>query len=292
MYPTRRLIASYENGNYSVKLYSDGTKIKETDEDSFFAAFPDSIDLKITDFCDTGCPMCHEMSSPDGKAGNLDEPFLSTLRAGTELAIGGGNPLSHPSVVPFLWRMKRQGVICNLTVNSVHLKRERELVSELIGAGLIHGLGISLSRYDCETVNFARGYPNAVLHLINGVFEDYEKIADLGLKVLLLGYKRFGRGEDFFSSAVEDNMKRTRELLPTILDRFAVISFDNLALSQLDVRGMIGDEEYEGMFMGEDGDASMYIDLVKREIAKSSTSRERFPLGNDIIPIFNTVRNK
>ena len=43
-----RVISYYKNGNYFVKLLCDGTKIKETSDDSFVAEFPDSIDLKIT----------------------------------------------------------------------------------------------------------------------------------------------------------------------------------------------------------------------------------------------------
>ena len=112
-----KLLTVYRNGNYTVKLYSDGTKVKTTKDDKFIADFPDSMDLKITDYCDMNCPMCHEKSSINGKHGNLNEEFLSTLKRGTELAIGGGNPLSHPDLIPFLTGMKEQGVICNLTVN-------------------------------------------------------------------------------------------------------------------------------------------------------------------------------
>jgi MoaA/NifB/PqqE/SkfB family radical SAM enzyme len=127
-----KLIALYQNGNYSVKLYSDGTKIKTTKDDKFIASFPDSMDLKITDYCDMNCPMCHEKSSVNGKHSNLNEEFLSTLKRGTELAIGGGNPLSHPDLIPFLTRMKEQGIVCNLTVNETHLKKDQKLINELI----------------------------------------------------------------------------------------------------------------------------------------------------------------
>ena len=44
-----KLIACYQNGNYTVTLYDDGTKVKETEEEAFIPRFPDSIDLKITD---------------------------------------------------------------------------------------------------------------------------------------------------------------------------------------------------------------------------------------------------
>ena len=45
-------IAKYKNGNYYVRLFDDGTKERFTLEDEFIPSFPESIDLKITDYCD------------------------------------------------------------------------------------------------------------------------------------------------------------------------------------------------------------------------------------------------
>lgn len=286
----RRLLAFYENGNYTVRLFSDGTKVKKTADDAFLAEFPDSIDLKITDFCDLGCPMCHERSSEEGAAGDLSAAFLKTLHPGTELAIGGGNPLSHPELVRFLLEMRERGIICNLTVNGVHLKRERELVETLIKRRLIYGLGVSLNEADEEILEFAEQYDNTVLHLICGVFTDYEKLFGQGLKILMLGYKRFGRGEAFYNTRVEGNIAEAKALLPTMVDKFACISFDNLALSQLDVKSLVSKEEYEMMFMGDDGSGSMYIDLVSERFAVSSTSAERYPITSDIVSMFRKIR--
>ena len=81
----RQLIAVYQNGNYVVKLYGDGTKEKITSEDSFRASFPDSIDLKITNYCDRGCPMCHEKSNEKGNHADLQAPFLKTLKKAQSL---------------------------------------------------------------------------------------------------------------------------------------------------------------------------------------------------------------
>ena len=196
----RRLLAFYENGNYSVRLFSDGTKVKSTKEDAFLAEFPDSIDLKITDGCDLSCPMCHERSSVNGAVGDLSHPFLMTLHPGTELAIGGGNPLSHEGLVPFLERMRKEGIVCNITVNGAHLKRDMAFVSSLLDRGLIFGLGVSITSLDDEVIEFAKRNKNTVLHLICGVFREYEGLFEKGLKILMLGYKRFGRGCDFYDA--------------------------------------------------------------------------------------------
>ncbi len=284
-----KLIAWYRNGNYTVRLFSDGTKIKSTKYDKFIAKFPDSMDLKITDYCDMNCPMCHEKSSVNGKAGNLNEEFLSTLKWGTELAIGGGNPLSHPDLIPFLERMKDRGVICNLTVNEAHLIKDRSLIDELISKKLIYGLGVSIKAYNQYAIDFAKAYKSTVLHVINGIFTDFDKISNQDLKILILGYKMFGKGEAYYNFEIENNKQHTKQILPDLLDKFDCISFDNLALSQLDVKSIISESDYESMYMGDDGEATMYIDLVNRQFAKSSTSVDRFPLENDIIPMFQKI---
>jgi intein/homing endonuclease len=53
-----KLLGSYQNGNYSVRIFSDGTKIRENDLDFFEAEFPENIDIKITNNCNIGCRFC------------------------------------------------------------------------------------------------------------------------------------------------------------------------------------------------------------------------------------------
>lgn len=288
------LLSEYKNGNYTVRLYSDGTKVKRTEEDYFSADFPDSIDLKITDYCDILCPMCHEKSTPDGKHANLDCHFLSSLTAGTELAIGGGNPLSHPKLVDFLTRMKEQGVICNLTVNQTHLLLHLNLIKELINKKLIYGLGVSVSNINERVISFAQRNNNVVLHLILGtsIMDNVEKLFYKRLKVLLLGYKKFGRGEDYYNSSVDERIERTKNRLNEILNSFEVVSFDNLALEQLSVKENIPNDIYEKGFMGNDGESTMYIDLVKGEFAVSSTATKRYKITDNIKEMFSIVKTQ
>ena len=86
-------LSIYRNGNYDVYLFDDGTKIRHRpdevpDDQQMIPAFPESIDLKISNRCDIGCPQCHEKSVPNGELADLNDPILNTLQAGTELAIG------------------------------------------------------------------------------------------------------------------------------------------------------------------------------------------------------------
>ena len=58
-----KILGSYTNGNFRTAIFEDGTKIRETNDDEFQAAFAENMDIKITNYCDMGCPFCHEGSS-------------------------------------------------------------------------------------------------------------------------------------------------------------------------------------------------------------------------------------
>ena len=287
------ILGEYQNGNYQVRLYADGTKIRTTEGDSFQAAFPESIDLKITNACDLGCLYCHEDSIPTGLHGDLNAPFLSTLRAGTELAIGGGNPLSHPDLVAFLINMQAQGVICNITVNQVHALNNLFMLETLLSEGLIHGLGISFTAYSDRLIQWAQLHPTVVFHVINGIIS-YDRLMHLGnqgLKVLILGYKRFRRGEEFYSNRVNVHQAELYANIHKIIKAFKIVSFDNLALEQLNARRMFTTSAWNSFYMGADGQHTMYVDLVKDEFATSSTTVSRYPLSLTIDSMFTQVLN-
>lgn len=278
------LLAKYKNGNYEVTLYDDGTKELFSEDDEFYADFPDCIDLKITNNCDLGCPMCHEKSTSDGLHANIDfeNSFLGKLHTGTELAIGGGNPLSHPKLEDMLKKLKEMGIVCNLTINEIHLHRQMEFVEKLINEKLIYGLGVSLSAYSEETFKFANKYSNTILHGICGLL-DVNKLFSMdcdNLKLLLLGYKNFGRGKDFYSDKIKSNIKLLSLCFPALVNKFKLISFDNLALEQLKIKDRISDEIWNERYMGDDGTNTMYIDLVNRKFAINSTSENRYDLLN------------
>ena len=112
-------IVKYKNGNYTViRDLDSGTLVKVSDLDFLEADFPDSFDLKITNCCDMGCKFCHENSVVDGKHGDiLGAKFIDTLHPYTEIAIGGGNPLEHPDLIPFLKKLKSLKMIPNMTIN-------------------------------------------------------------------------------------------------------------------------------------------------------------------------------
>ena len=264
------------------------------------------MDIKITNSCDMGCPMCHENSVPNGKHANLFAPsFLDKLHPYTELAIGGGNPLEHPDLERFLSLCKERKFIPSMTVNRVHFEKNLDYIKHLVDEKLIYGLGISPNNVNKNFVEKIKEIPNAVIHIINGLVtrEQLEQMRDLGVrKVLILGYKIFRRGEVLYnkdSEIIEAKESVLRELLPQILEEqwFEVVSFDNLALKQLNVRSLLSKEEWDKFFMGDDGiegtqsSATMFVDLVERKYAKNSCSAERFDLLPTIEEMYNTLKS-
>lgn len=106
------MIGTFKNGNFRTTIFEDGTKIRFSNEDIFIPNRPENIDVKITNFCNMGCPYCHEDSSINGIHGNIiNSSLFDTIEPYTELAIGGGNPLSHPDLIPFLEKLKEKKLL-------------------------------------------------------------------------------------------------------------------------------------------------------------------------------------
>lgn len=290
------LLGKYHNGNYTVAIYDDGTKVRETDEKTWSAVFPECMDVKITDYCDMNCPYCHENSSVKGKHGDILSPkFIDSLRPFTEIAIGGGNPLSHPDLIPFLRKLKERNIIANITVNQAHFLKDRDLMKRLVKDGLVFGVGVSLTKPTEELAELLKGFPNAVLHVINGVVDvnDLKVLFGKGFKLLILGYKQFRKGVEYYTQEVEVNKRKLYTNMFKVLMGFDVVSFDNLAIGQLDVKRFFStDEKWNEFYMGDDGNFTMFIDLVEQNYAKCSVATERFGLLDKIDDMFLTIKTK
>lgn len=291
-----KILGRYKNGNYNVTILSDGTKIRETEDDNFISAFPENIDVKITDYCDMNCPMCHENSTTKGKHGDiLDENFINSLHPYTELAIGGGNPLAHPDLIPFLEKLKELHIIPNLTINQRHFEKEQALIRKLVNEKLVYGIGVSLVEATESFVSLVKQYDNAVIHTINGMLtaKQIDVLKNNNLKMLILGYKQFRRGVDFYNKASDtiiNNQQWLNDSLPEIVHQFNVVSFDNLAIEQLNVKRLLKEDEWNEFYMGDDGQYTMYIDMVNQKFAKNSIAETRYDLMDNIDDMFAIVK--
>lgn len=295
----KKRIAMYWNGNYTVRIYEDGTKVRKTKSSKFISEFAENIDVKICNRCDMNCKFCHEGSAKKGKLGNiLDAKWVDTLKPHQEIAIGGGNIFEHPDLIPFLEKLKKLDVIANITVHQKHFEENQELIQELVNNKLIYGLGISLSDPTDDFIDLVKKYKNAVIHVINGIVteDDIKKLMNHDLKLLILGYKDLRRGHKFYEekkTEIEERQKWLYKKLPIYFDKFKVISFDNLAIEQLDARRFMTEKEWEEFYMGDDATFTYYIDTVEGTFSKSSTSdlTERYPLKDDVVEMFKMIKS-
>ena len=291
------LLGIYKNGNFATKIFSDGTKIRETEDDEFKAAFAENMDIKISNYCDMGCKFCHEGSTRNGKHGDiLNEKFIDTLHPYQEVALGGGDATSHPDLIPFLHKLKDKKVIVNMTVNQKHFEQKQDLIKRLVDEKLIYGIGVSLVNPTDEFISLVKQYSNAVIHVINGVLRpsDIETLADNDLKMLILGYKHLRRGNEWYSEDHENIVTKQTWLkknLADIINHFKVVSFDNLAIEQLNVQRLMSKEEWDEFYMGDDGTMTYYIDMVERKFARSSTADfdKRYDLLNSVDDMFQKI---
>ena len=292
----KKMIGSYKNGNYTVLMFEDGTKTRMNNLDNLTPDFPESIDMKISNRCNMGCLMCHEQSVPDGKLANLSHPLLDSLHPYTELALGGGNVLEHPDLESFLCRMRSQKVVCNMTLHLNHFIEAYDYIRYLQEEELIHGVGVSINKKIDKTIShMVASVPNAVVHTIAGIMpiEGYESLYDNDIKLLILGYKYYGRGKEYVKHDGTNIMDRIYDLhinLSNMMQHFKLISFDNLALLQLRVKNMVDKDTWERCYMGDDGGYTMYIDMVEEKYAKSSVSDRVSIDSNKIEDLFNQVR--
>lgn len=282
-------IATYVNGGYEVSIHADGTKVRREVDPRLPPVHPEQMDLKITDWCDAGCSWCHERSTKRGKHGDVDAMIrlLSGLPAGVEIAIGGGDPLSHPEFDRLVLGLRDLGLIPSVTVNGRHIDRHRAQLERLISQKAVYGVGVSFFQKVPDW-----DYEHMVVHMIAGV--DSPSVLDdvSRQKILVLGYKDFGRGQRFkerHDETVAAGIRQWYRELAWIAKEHHV-SFDTLAIKQLNPKRLFKSPDlYERRYMGDEGQFSMYVDGVLQQFAVSSYSKDRFAWSN-IVDMFQHVR--
>lgn len=285
---TSDILYKYNNGNLVVTLYKNGTKVTLVNGDEMSPSFPDNIDVLITRCCSQNCPFCYENCTPNGQHailfnsdGSPQWNWMNHLHAGQELALNG-NDLDHPQLESFLKFLRKQDVVPNITVNQNQFMSNIDKIKYYVDNELVFGVGVSFLKQDDKFIEEFSKLKNGVIHTIAGVtsIEDYKWLGKFNLKILILGYKDRGRGS-LYKSSHDVKFNKLIYFLYDILNgvrsdlSYDIISFDNLALTQLDIKkNFFSDksDKWDTMYQGNDGLRTFYIDLVEGKFAKDSTS--------------------
>lgn len=271
----------YNNGNASVEIFDNGTRVIEfKGELKLQQAL--NIDIRVSTACSFGlnpetgksfCSFCHESATTNGVECDYAElkSKLNNLPAGIELAIGGNKITS--GLMEFCAWASEKGYVVNLTVNQGHILKYQHKLDELIEKKHIRGLGISYrSGLEDNVPERFKKYENTVLHVIAGIdkFEDVYNNTSFE-KVLVLGEKDFGFNKGNVNIKSQSH-KEWYWWIAKLFGRFKVVSFDNLALEQLNVERFFTKPNWEVFNQGEN---SFYIDAVNKVFAPSSRSAEK-----------------
>lgn len=283
----------YKNGNADVWLdLRDGTRIIEyPDNEPLTLQTPLNIDIRVSTQCPYGydkrtkkstCAFCHESALVDGNECHYEALLRVLMDAklprGTEIALGVNQVTDN--LIQFVKNLWKLGLVVNITMNERYITEYGDTrLKQLMP--YVFGLGISYrSLQGCLSLpDWIADYPHTVIHVINGI-DDFDDVKNLGVKyrkLLILGEKDFGfnRGKVDLTTKSHQEWKANVMQLTKIFD---IVSFDNLGLQQLAIRGKITDEEYKSFYQGEH---SMYINAVEQYFAPSSRTRNNIKRFNE-----------
>ena len=288
-----QLINTYKNWDSIVSIYSDWTKVRDA-ELWCYIEYPESMDLKITNYCWAWCVRCHEQSTIEWKHWDLKKclTYLN-LPEWVEIAIWWWNPLDHPDYIWFIKELRKKWLIPNTTINAFHIVKPeyKELVMEAqkycyaIWISYNKGLNISNTQYINKD--------NVVIHLIAWVDElsDIDRCIEMWFtKFLILWFKVYWRWKWYYSERVEKWIMKWYTSLHKYIWK-VTISFDNLAIRQLNARRWFDKESRDKFYMWDDWNFTMYIDAVEDKFAVCSFSDRRYDTLKDIKDMFYIIKN-
>lgn len=239
---------------------------------------PELIDLKITEVCPFGCPYCYQSSTHQGHhADGVGSWLYAFQKAGVfEVAIGGGEPTTHPEFKDILESTERDLQINFSTrnldwilYNADLIKRTRAYFAFSVGGNSIGEKAIQQIKK--AELNFSVQY--VMTTMPDRHFEDLIKFCQKSdIPLILLGYKNTGRGATAPKLRDTDIAKQlSDDWIEIIKDEGHFIGIDT-ALAQKVPIGTF--PEY--MLRRTEGTHSMYIDAVTNRAGVSSYTEQPF----------------
>lgn len=299
------------NGDFILRNKLDGDKIRVSFEDkpkkTKKGGFPELVDLKITGHCEYGCSFCYQSSTKAGKHAKIEdvEKILDILSASKtfELAIGGGEPTTHPKLGRILEYASQKGMSVGFTTRnfkidetkefkriiemansiafSCHTIKEIQRVSELSAI-----ISKTIRDYNNRTALYVQIIPE--LYSKETFKEMLEACASIWTPVTLLGYKDFGFGKSYNPKNLNVSADWIDVVKKISNERNIKIGIDSVLVKKWK-KELIQKGCNKLMLVGEEGKFSCYVDAVEKRIAKSSFIEESELLDmtkSDILEIF------
>jgi pyruvate-formate lyase-activating enzyme len=247
---------------------------------------PFHIDLKITDYCDANCNFCYQGSSNKGThADNLWGMLYDISKAKVfEVAIGGGEPTSHPEFLKILRYARDFGITPNFSTKNLSVSYE---AIKLCGA---FAYSATSAEEAMKAANAFGKTEKLVLQVVPGIMSSEELkdilyvASDHHIPVTLLGYKQVGRATTPSTTETGwiDVVRKVTE------KRWLTLGIDTTLASRYE-------KELKGFdkrtFHVEEGLYSMYIDAVTGMCGPSSYQKDKLiEYNGDVENCFQFIR--
>jgi MoaA/NifB/PqqE/SkfB family radical SAM enzyme len=248
---------------------------------------PISVDIKVTNKCNFGCPYCYQNSTPEGKESATSDweiaEYLRNIRI-FEVSIGGGEPTLWDGLNMLIEDLYNSDIVPNFTTRNYEwLKSNPSTISRVgqigVSVSTIEDVMLVNSIVTMHCIDKKKIVPQITLGVIKE--EDFAKlykfIKDLDYKISLVGFKTTGRGEKYSIIEYKDWITR-------YLSGYTYI--DSVIASTVNLEGL----PYWSYSVKE-GQYSCYIDFVEGKVATSSFSNDKvdLPEAKDFSKTFKTL---
>lgn len=281
-----------------------GTKIHLFDEpinfDTYIAAAPELVDIKLTDWCDLACKFCYQDSTKKGLHAPLSafKRIIDDLAAAGvfEVALGGGEPMAHPNFGEILDYCKTKQIRPNFTTRNYKALTTPEFKQYAQKCGSV-GISIATPNDVADLMQYHDQMTvyNCSLQVAMGAqsAEDFASMlaliddANHFSGMILLGYKDTGRGHRakgnrWYGPDRVDGADPIEMYKAFLAARKAKHQWDYgmpLSMDTEMVRSTEGLLAKHGvnakLYMKNEGRVSCYIDAVTMRIAPSSYCDEK-----------------
>lgn len=235
---------------------------------------PELVDIKITNYCGYGCKNCYQSSTEEGQHAEYPE-IVAWLNALAhlkcfEIAIGGGEPATHPQFVNILKKSTDLGITPNFTTFGTDWLMNDDIVQAV--KKNVGGIGVSV--YSKQSVQkywtikeaLKDSHVQVMVQHVAGMFPfktTYDLVQEVD-HILLLGYKSVGFGVNKIPTKFTDD--QVKQIFALKDKRISVDT------AFLDTYGHVLDEIGISKLLrsSPEGKFSCYIDAVENRVGPSS----------------------
>jgi hypothetical protein len=254
------------------------------------ASCPELVDVKITDYCSVGCDFCYQNSTVEGKHAPIREIEDFARYIGNmgvfEVAIGGGDPTTHPDFVKILKAFDAFGVTPNFSTQMWDWLKKDDIVQavqEHCGAVALSTQSVEQAEKFIKLCKKKNIKPH--IHYVLGLspLDNLRDMLKLNVKgfygqhIVLLAYKEMGRAKgtppvDY--TGWQDLLRRSHG------NYRWTVAVDSFLTSEVE-SGFSREEVPDVLFENGDGRFSLYWDAVEGSYAAHSfkPQNERLHFG-------------